>query len=114
MATRLMPRPTSESHPSASDTATAIGTSVSDSSRIPAVDDSSIQTKITMAISRYLRFWNRRISDAMMYCSTPTLSRIRNEPPMKKIIRMIAMPVVAWLLVKQRIGESTIFQTFIL
>ena len=110
-ATRLIERPTSESQPRAREIATAIGTSVTDSSRIPAVELKSIHTKIIMHKSRYFFFSNFLIMTAMMYLSMPCSSRIRKVPPMRTMKSMIAMPVVTFCEPNTSTSDAGIFHT---
>ena len=70
----LMPRPTNESQPSASDIATASGTSVSDSSSTPTTDDIIMHTKTMTANRRYFFFSNFLTTEDMIYLSTPLRS----------------------------------------
>ncbi len=70
----LIPRPTNESQPSASDIATASGTSVSDSSSTPTTDDIIMHTKTMTANRRYFFFSNFLTTEDMIYLSTPASS----------------------------------------
>ena len=102
--------PVSESQPMASEMATAIGTRVRLSSRIPAVELRNIHAKVITAMSRKRRLEKRFTIAAIRYFSTPIRSRIKNVPPTRIKIAMIARPVTALPLVNASTGESAIFQ----
>ena len=118
MDIRLKPSPTIESHPRARDIATAIGTTVTLSSKIPAVDASSIKTNIITAMRRYFRFPNFFMMTATIYLSTPHLSRSKNVPPISTIKAMMRIPVMPVSRVdastKTITGEAKIFHMGIL
>ena len=64
-ATKLMPMPVSESQPIASETATAIGTRVRLSSRMPAVELKNMHAKVITAISKNRRDEKRSTMEAI-------------------------------------------------
>ena len=105
----LIPRPTNESQPSASDIATASGTSVSDSSSTPTTDDIIMHTKTMTANRRYFFFSNFLTTEDIIYLSTPLRSRIRNVPPMRTMNTTIPIPVVICDEVNTIIGARIIF-----
>ena len=89
-----MPRPTSESQPSASDTATVMGTSVTLSSNMPAVEASAMKNSTKSESSRYFFRENRLMAAATMYRSTPARSSSRKVPPISTMNATINMPVM--------------------
>ena len=91
-----------------------MGTRVTLSSSMPAVDDRSIQIKIITQRRMYFLSRNFFKTTPIIYFRIPLSSMMRKVPPISTIIAIIARPVVIVDVPKTRKIESGIFQIGIL